>query len=79
MKERYGIEVDDGGREGLPVVFLHSLGGNVTQWSAQLEHLRPGRRSVALDWRGHGRSGVPPDGDYSVSAAAADVGYRRSR
>ncbi len=73
MSENYNIEAHDGGIGGLPVVFLHSLGGNATQWSAQLEHLRPGRRAVALDWRGHGRSGAPPDGEYSVSAAAADV------
>jgi pimeloyl-ACP methyl ester carboxylesterase len=64
---------DDGAGDPLPVVFLHSLAGNASQWSAQLEHLRPKRRAVALDWRGHGRSGTPIDGDYSVPAAAADV------
>src|SRR3712207_4302400 len=57
----------------LPVVFLHSSAGNASQWSAQLEHLRPRRRAVALEWRGHGRSGSPADGDYSFPAMAADV------
>jgi pimeloyl-ACP methyl ester carboxylesterase len=68
------LYADDGGAtDRLPVVFLHSLAGNASQWSAQLEHLRPERRAVALEWRGHGRSGAPADGDYSVPAAAADV------
>ena len=68
------LYADDGGAgDPLPVVFLHSLAGNASQWSAQLEHLRPKRRAVALDWRGHGRSGAPSDGDYAVPAAAADV------
>ena len=32
---------DDGAGDPLPVVFLHSLAGNASQWSAQLEHLPP--------------------------------------
>ena len=74
MTRTVDLYADDGGiGEPLTVVFLHSLAGNASQWSAQLEHLRPERRAVALEWRGHGRSGVPTDGDYSVPAAAADV------
>jgi arginase len=65
---------DDGGAgEPLPVVFLHSTAGNASQWSAQLEHLRPARRAVALEWRGHGRTATPDDGDYSFPAMAGDV------
>jgi pimeloyl-ACP methyl ester carboxylesterase len=67
------LYADDGGTGDLPVVFLHSLAGNASQWSAQLEHLRSHRRAVALEWRGHGRSGVPSGGDYDVPAMAADV------
>lgn len=67
------LHADDGGTGDLPVVLLHSLAGNASQWSAQLEHLRPRRRAVALEWRGHGRSGVPAGGDYDVPAMAADV------
>lgn len=57
----------------MPVVFLHSAAGNVAQWSGQLDHLRPERRAVALDWRGHGRSGFPDDGDFAIPALAEDV------
>lgn len=65
--------VRDGGEGGLPVVFLHSLGGNGGQWALQLDHLRRHRRAVALDLRGHGDSDPADDGDYSVEGLAADV------
>jgi pimeloyl-ACP methyl ester carboxylesterase len=67
------LYVDDGGAGGVPVLFVHSLAGNTGQWAAQLAHLRPGRRAVALDIRGHGRSDPPTDGDYTIPSLAADV------
>lgn len=74
MKRTVELYADDEGTgDSLPVVFLHSLAGSTSQWSAQLEHLRKERRAVALEWRCHGRSGVPGNGDYSFPAVAADV------
>ena len=74
MKQTVQLYADDGGNgDLLPVVFLHTLAGNASQWTAQLEYLRPHRRAVALEWRGHGRSGAPTDGDFSFPAMAADV------
>jgi pimeloyl-ACP methyl ester carboxylesterase len=67
------LYADDGGEGGLPVVFLHSLAGHSGHWSAPLDHLRPGRRAIALDWRGHGRSGVPAEEDFSAPTLVADV------
>ena len=67
------IAVDDGGRGGLPVVLVHSLAGNSTHWSKQLEHLRRTRRAVALDLRGHGRSERPGNGDYTIAGMAGDL------
>ena len=67
------IAVDDGGRGVLPVVLVHSLAGNSTHWSKQLEHLRQTRRAVALDLRGHGRSERPRNGDYTIAGMAGDV------
>jgi pimeloyl-ACP methyl ester carboxylesterase len=67
------LAIDDGGRGGLPVVFVHSLAGNSTHWAAQLRHLRPRRRAVALDLRGHGQSEPPSDGDYSIAGMARDI------
>ena len=69
-----GLHVDDGGHgEAVPVLFVHGNGGNLTQWSAQLEHLRHTRRAVAFDLRGMGRSAAPADGDYSLAAMVGDV------
>jgi pimeloyl-ACP methyl ester carboxylesterase len=72
------IAVDDGGPTSAAakgaVVLVHSLAGNIDQWSGQLAHLRKTRHAVALDLRGHGRSGQPADGDFAMASLAADVG-----
>ncbi len=66
--------VDDGGRGGQePVVFIHSLAGNVRQWQPQLLHLRRTRRAIALDLRGHGQSETPDDGRLNLDEYASDV------
>jgi pimeloyl-ACP methyl ester carboxylesterase len=65
--------MDDAGKGGLPVVFVHSLAGNTRQWQRQLEHVRRDRRAVAFDLRGHGRSEAAADGRYSVSDMASDI------
>jgi pimeloyl-ACP methyl ester carboxylesterase len=74
---RSDLFIDDGGAGAVPVVFLHSNAGNTTHWAAQLEHLRPGRRALALDLPGHGRSPAParwsiPD-QAALVAAALDL------
>jgi pimeloyl-ACP methyl ester carboxylesterase len=68
------LAADDGGQGVLPIVLLHSLAGNSTHWSKQLEHLRRTRRAVAFDFRGHGRSERPGNGDYTIAGMAGDVG-----
>jgi len=67
------LNVDDAGAGGLPVLFLHGFGGNSSHWAAQLDHLRPSRRAIAMDLRAHGGSDRPADGDVSVEAQTADV------
>jgi len=68
------LYADDGGAgDGVPVVLLHSLAGNTRQWEPQLAHLRAGRRAVALDWRGHGRSPAAVDGSWRIEDMAEDV------
>jgi pimeloyl-ACP methyl ester carboxylesterase len=67
------IYVDDGGRGGLPVLFIHGNGADSTQWDAQLAHLRKARRAVAVDLPGMGRSAPAAKGDYSLKANAAAV------
>ena len=68
------LRLDDGGRGGVPAVFVHAFGGNLSHWSAQLGHLRPNRRAVAFDLRGHGGSQAPGDRDYAVDSLAEDIG-----
>ena len=67
------LNVDDGGTGGLPVVFVHSLAGNTSHWSTQLEHLRKKRRALAFDIRGHGNSESPKDGDFAIESLANDI------
>ena len=50
------IAYDEVGR-GPAVVFLHGIGGNRTNWTAQLDALvEEGFRAIAWDARGYGRS-----------------------
>jgi pimeloyl-ACP methyl ester carboxylesterase len=67
------IFVDDGGRGGLPVLFIHGNGADSSQWEAQLAHLRKTRRAVAIDLPGMGRSAPVANGDYSLDATASAV------
>jgi pimeloyl-ACP methyl ester carboxylesterase len=67
------LHVDDGGVGGVPVVFVHGYGGDTEQWSAQLAHLRPARRAIALDLRAHGRSDRSAGNDFAVESMAADI------
>jgi pimeloyl-ACP methyl ester carboxylesterase len=68
------LYVDDAGSgSGVAMLFVHSYAGSSAHWGAQLAHLRPRRRAVALDLRGHGHSDKPPDGDYRVDSLGEDI------
>lgn len=68
------LNIDDGGSGGLPVLFVHSFGGNVSHWARQLTHLRAQRRAIALDLSGHGESKPPPARvKYSIRLLAKDI------
>ena len=67
------LRVSDGGSGGPAVLFLHGLGNDLDAWREQLDRLRPLRRVVAYDQRGHGGSDRPRDGLYTVEALAADL------
>ncbi|MFE5406647.1 alpha/beta fold hydrolase [Streptomyces sp. NPDC056580] len=54
-----------------PLVLLHALGEDATDWEAVVPALARSRRAYALDLRGHGRSDWP--GDYSLELMQADV------
>jgi pimeloyl-ACP methyl ester carboxylesterase len=67
------LAIDDGGKDELAVVLVHSLAGTAEQWAEQLRHLRRSCRAVAFDFRGHGRSDAPKNGDYTIAGMAADI------
>jgi len=68
------LYVDDGGRDGVPVLFIHGNGGSSAQWRAQLDHLRgSGRRAIAMDLPGFGRSAAPLNADMSLAAMASAI------
>jgi pimeloyl-ACP methyl ester carboxylesterase len=68
------LYVDDGGRGGVPIVFVHGNGGSAEQWRAQLDYFRGhGRRAIAIDLPGFGRSTAPAGGDLSLGGQSAAV------
>lgn len=68
------LHVDDGGKgSAVPVLLVHGNGANLTQWQAQLDHLRRSRRAVAFDLRGMGMSDPAKNGDYSLAAMVDDI------
>ena len=66
------LNVESRGAGGTPVLFVHSFAGDLTHWSAQLEHLETTRRVVAFDLSGHGKS-PGAVGPYSIRELAKDV------
>ena len=56
--------------EGPPVLFVHATGFHARCWDALAEELS--EPSIAVDMRGHGRSGKPPP-PYPWGAVAEDV------
>jgi pimeloyl-ACP methyl ester carboxylesterase len=67
------LHTDSRGAGGMPVLFAHSFAGDVSHWSATLEHLKRQRRVVAFDFSGHGRS-PGAVGFYSIAELAKDIG-----
>ncbi|MEU8589733.1 alpha/beta fold hydrolase [Streptomyces sp. NPDC048664] len=57
--------------DAAPLVLLHALGEDATDWEAVAPVLALSRRVYALDLRGHGRSDWP--GDYSLELMRDDV------
>lgn len=67
--ELHGIELGD----GRPLLLLHGVTAHAYVWLPVMERLSKRYRTVAIDQRGHGRSGLAADGRYDGAAYAADV------
>ena len=59
---------------GLPLVFVYCIGGNTTQWEAQIPVFSQSYRFVVWDPRGHANSESPPDAEqYGQEHFAEDL------
>lgn len=64
--------IDEGPRDGAPLVLLHALGTGAHVWEDMIEHLPPGLRIVRPDMRGH-RDSTAPEPPYKMGALVRDV------
>jgi pimeloyl-ACP methyl ester carboxylesterase len=62
-----------GPKDGYPIVLAHGITCAIRAWTYQIADLAREYRVIAFDHRGHGRSGVPRRGGYSLRHLAADV------
>jgi pimeloyl-ACP methyl ester carboxylesterase len=71
---RNGVKLayTEAGRGGPPIVFIHGMTCDHSDFAPQFEHFRQQHRVIAVDLRGHGASDAP-EGDYSMAALAEDV------
>ena len=59
--------------DGYPIVLTHGITCAIRAWGYQIAHLATDHRVIAFDHRGHGRSGVPGRGAYSLGHLASDL------
>jgi pimeloyl-ACP methyl ester carboxylesterase len=59
--------------DGYPIVLAHGITCAIDVWAYQIADLATDHRVIAFDHRGHGRSGVPRRGGYSLSHLASDL------
>jgi pimeloyl-ACP methyl ester carboxylesterase len=59
--------------DGYPIVLSHGITCAIRAWAYQIADLASDYRVIAFDHRGHGRSGVPRRGGYSLKSLASDL------
>lgn len=75
QRDDVALFFEETGGDAPPVVLLHGWCCDHTYMAPQFEHFaQTGRRVVAPDLRGHGRSDKPP-GPYSMQVFADDVAW----
>ncbi|CAM2789435.1 alpha/beta hydrolase [Mycobacterium intermedium] len=59
--------------DGYPIVLTHGIVCASRAWAHQIADLSSEYRVIAFDHRGHGQSGVPRKGNYSLKHLASDL------
>ncbi|MBM3488057.1 MAG: alpha/beta hydrolase [Alphaproteobacteria bacterium] len=59
--------------DGAPVIFLHGLTGTAGVWEPVALRVARRNKAIAIDQRGHGRSGRPAGEVYAAEHYAADI------
>ncbi len=62
------------GDSGSPILFIHGIMSHHETWDEVIDQIRGGSRAVAVDLRGHGRSGHTP-GAYRLPDYAGDMAH----
>lgn len=62
-----------GPQDGYPIVLAHGITCAIRVWREQIADLAGDYRVIAYDHRGHGRSGVPARGHYTLNHLASDL------
>src|SRR4249919_744299 len=62
-----------GPANGYPIVLAHGITCALRVWREQIADLAGDFRVIAFDHRGHGRSGVPTRGHYTLNHLASDL------
>jgi pimeloyl-ACP methyl ester carboxylesterase len=62
-----------GPADGYPLVLAHGITCAIRVWAYQIAELATDYRVIAFDARGHGRSGLPRRGGYSLTHFASDL------
>ena len=60
------------GATGAAVLFIHGITSRHDTWQQVVEQIRQGNRAIAVDLRGHGRSGRTP-GSYRLADYSRDM------
>lgn len=71
-----GLEIayTDTGSDQRPMLFVHGMACNHTDWDKQVPYFSPSYRVVTIDLRGHGASSNP-GGEFHVTEMADDVAW----
>jgi pimeloyl-ACP methyl ester carboxylesterase len=59
--------------DGYPIVLTHGITCAIRVWAYQIADLAADYRVIVFDHRGHGRSGIPRRGGYTLAHLASDV------